>query len=100
MEKEIKYHPKALAEVFKSARFYDRRVPGLGARFFEELDLAVEQLRSDPLRQRADADGVRSWLVRRFLFRIYYFVEPNRVRILAVAHAKRRPGYWRRRIND
>jgi toxin ParE1/3/4 len=97
MEREIKYHPKALAEAFRSARYYDSRHPGLGAQFFEEVDSVVSQLHVDPLRQRADADGVRSWRLRRFLFRIYYFVEPNRIRILAVAHPKRRSGYWRQR---
>ena len=100
MEKEIKYHPKALAEAFRSARYYNKRRPGLGAEFFEEVDSAVNQLRADPLRHRADADGVRSWRLRRFLFRIYYFLEPNRIRILAVAHPKRRLGYWRQRIKD
>jgi hypothetical protein len=40
---------------------------------------------------------------RRLLLRKYpYFVVfrelPRRIQILAVAHAKRRPGYWRARI--
>ena len=91
MEREIKYHPKALAEAFKSARYYNRRSPGLGAEFFEEIDLVVRQ---------PDANGMRSWPMKRFWFRIYYFLDPNRIRILAVAHPKRRSGYWRQRMRD
>ena len=97
---EIKYHPKAHAESFKSARFYNRRVPGLGKEFFDELDSTIRQLQSDPLRAAPDADGIRSWRVRRFPFRVYYVVDPNRIRVLAVAGLKRRPGYWRPRADD
>jgi len=100
MQREIKYHPKALAEAFKSARWYNRRCPGLGAEFFDEIDAVVGELRADPLIKRADRDGVRSWRMKRFRFRIYYFVEPNGIRILAVAHPKRRTGFWRQRIQD
>ncbi len=57
--KEVRYHPKAFAEALKSARYYDRRVVGLGAEFFNEVDSVVQQLRKVPLRQRADTEGVR-----------------------------------------
>jgi mRNA-degrading endonuclease RelE of RelBE toxin-antitoxin system len=97
---EVKYHPKALAELFRSAQWYDRRLPGLGNEFFEALDAAVSALRQDPQRHRADADGVRNWRLHRFPFRIHYVIDPGRIRILAVAHGKRREGYWQRRIDD
>jgi mRNA-degrading endonuclease RelE of RelBE toxin-antitoxin system len=100
MAEEIKYHPKALAEAFRSARYYNRQEEGLGAEFFNAVDFCVGQLRQDPLRQKPDEDGVRSWRLRRFPFRVYYAVDPNRIRILAVAHLKRRPGYWRQRLEE
>jgi mRNA-degrading endonuclease RelE of RelBE toxin-antitoxin system len=97
---EIKYHPKSLSEAFRSARYYDRQRKGLGAEFFDELDRTVGELRTEPLRPRADEDGVRSWRLRRFPFRVYYVVDPDRIRALAVAHLRRRPGYWRARLDD
>ena len=90
--REIKHHPKALAETFHSARYYDRQRRGLGAEFFNELDHAIAQLRADPLRRPADEDGVRSWRLRRFPFRAYYVVDPGCIRVLAVANLRRRPG--------
>ena len=36
-------------------------------------------------------------LLRRFPFFLVYRVRDERVEIVAVAHARRRPGYWRRR---
>ena len=100
MPEEIKYHPKALAEAFNSARYYNRQREGLGAEFFDVLDFCVAQLQQEPLRQKPDEDGVRSWRLRRFPFRVYYALDPNRIRILAVAHLKRRHGYWRQRVEE
>lgn len=100
MPEEIKYHPKALAEAFKSARYYNHQQEGLGAGFFDALDFCVVQLGQEPLRQKPDEDGVRSWRLRRFPFRVYYVIDPNRIRILAVAHLKRRRGYWRQRVEE
>ena len=37
---------------------------------------------------------VRGKLLRRFPYIIIYAIEPNQVRILAVAHQSRRPSYW------
>lgn len=40
---------------------------------------------------------IRSAKVERFPYRIVYIVVGEDVDVLAVAHAKRRPAYWRRR---
>jgi toxin ParE1/3/4 len=41
----------------------------------------------------------RFWFYRlnRFPYLIYYEIMPNRVRVVAIAHKRRRPGYWRNR---
>ncbi len=97
---EVKYHPKALAELFRSARYYNRQRPGLGAEFFDELDAALTRLCANPLRAKADADGIRSGRLRRFPFRVYYVCDTNRIRLLAVAHLRRQAGYWLARLED
>jgi hypothetical protein len=38
--------------------------------------------------------------MRRFPFSIVYYTVDDIVRVVAVAHGKRRPGYWRRRLRD
>jgi len=97
---EVVFHRKALAEAARSALYYDRQRPGLGADFFEELDAVTGEAAKDPLCQPADKDSVRSWRLERFPFRVYYVIEPSCIRMLAVAHASRRPDYWRPRIDD
>lgn len=38
--------------------------------------------------------------MRRFPFSIVYYVVDDVVRVVAVAHAKLKPGYWRLRVRD
>ena len=41
---------------------------------------------------------MRRLLVKRFPYQLIYRVEGDEIVIYAVAHQKRRPGYWRKRI--
>jgi toxin ParE1/3/4 len=42
--------------------------------------------------------AVRSKGVNGFPYRVVYFVTEELLTIVAVAHSKRRPGYWRERL--
>lgn len=44
-----------------------------------------------------DTLGVRSCVLRPFPYAIVYLELPDEILILAIAHAKREPGYWQRR---
>jgi len=39
-------------------------------------------------------------LTGRFPFNLIYTIEPGRILIIAVAHQKRRPGYWAYRLHE
>ena len=41
--------------------------------------------------------GTRSFLLRRFPFALVYRIEPDVLRVIALAHQRRRPNYWRKR---
>jgi toxin ParE1/3/4 len=85
-----------------ASRWYDRETAGLGLAFLRMVDRAIAQIESvpssgSPVPGVADA-GVRRVLVRRFPYHVVYIDLPDRVQVLAVAHQRRRPGYWMRRI--
>jgi len=40
----------------------------------------------------------RRFLLRRFPYSVIYRVEPSRIVIVAIAHGRRRPGYWKERL--
>ncbi len=94
------YHPDAEAELIEAARYYERRLATLGAQFLDEADTAVSAIVEAPERWKIVEDNVRSYLMPRFPYAIYYRVFPDRVRILAFKHHSRHPDYWRYRLSE
>ena len=91
------FHSEAEEELLESALFYDSRVKGLGESFTSEVQRTVEMIREHPDLGSPLGSKVRRVLVRRFPYNIIYRHDANRIFILAVAHQRRRPGYWRHR---
>jgi hypothetical protein len=93
------FHPQAEIELHEAAEWYDREVPGLVADFAKEFDRALSRLLDDPLHWRQIQPGVRRCLLKRFPYAIIYDLPGDMLRIIAVAHLHRKPGYWRDRIS-
>jgi len=93
----IEVHPAAEAEAREAFRRYHERDPVVGMRFLAALDRAIEHVQANPNRWPAFVHDTRRILIRRFPFSIIYRADSERVLVLAVAHQKRRPGYWNRR---
>ena len=62
----LSYHPDAEAELAEAARFYERKVPGLGARFRAESQSAAAMILETPDRWRILEKDIRRFLMRRF----------------------------------
>lgn len=80
------------------------RETGLGRRFSDQVGAAVDAAVDDPEAWAVWPGWDReptlcSKGVNGFPYQIVYFVREDLLTILAVAHSKRRPGYWRDRIN-
>jgi len=95
--KPIYFHPEADAEVIEAARYYETRSSGLGLSFLAEVERCVSQITENPETCQLVGEGVRRKLFQRFPYSLLYADEPDRIRILAVAHHKRHPGYWQSR---
>jgi toxin ParE1/3/4 len=91
---KLEFHAQALAELHSAARYYESRQPGLGARFLDVVDEALERIARDPLAWSPGDEDVRRCLTRIFPFGIFYTIEPEFILILAVAHLSREPAYW------
>lgn len=62
-----------------------------------ELDRAMARLAEGPTLCPAYLHGTRVARLRRFPFVVVFRQGEGWIDVLAVAHLKRRPGYWRRR---
>jgi plasmid stabilization system protein ParE len=93
----IEYLPGARFDFDESFDWYTERSTQAAARFAEAIDAALQKIVASPT-MYASLDGLhRECPLKKFPFRIVYRIAENRVIVVAVAHAKRRPGYWKNR---
>jgi toxin ParE1/3/4 len=81
----------------EAALFYESAAAGLGDDFLDDVQYAIDSVRERPNVGVMVGHGFRRFLLRRFPFSIIYAPEPKQIVVLAVAHQRRAPGYWRRR---
>jgi plasmid stabilization system protein ParE len=62
-----------------------------------EMDRAVQAISLSPERGPQVEEHTRRYLLRRFPYAVIYRAQAERVLVVAVAHMRRRPGYWRGR---
>ena len=98
--KLITLHPDADAEVTEAARYYESREPGLGSDLLGEVERALGQILTSPEASEKIGRRVRRKSLWRFPYNLVYAVYPERIRIVAFAHQKRRPFYWRKRLKN
>lgn len=88
------YLPAARSDFDESFDWYAKRSPRAALGFVAAVDQALATIAANPERF-AVFDGVhRACPVSRYPFRIVYREVEDRVVVVAVAHAKRRPNYW------
>ena len=96
---KVTFHEEADSEMREAALYYEERAPGLGLAFLDEVEKTVQCILAHPVAYRRVAAEIRQALVTRFPYGILYVTEPGEhIRIVTVAHLKRRPGYWWKRL--
>ena len=93
----VVFHAEAEGEIMEAALFYNERVARLGVDFLDEIDQGIGAILDQPTLLRAVDEDIRRYLIKRFPYAIMYRIELNNIRILAVAHHSRSPGYWKHR---
>jgi hypothetical protein len=96
--------PAALDEVEHAARTLDES-RGLGGELLDAFEAATESICAAPdafapLGRTRSGVVVRSKFLRRFHYRVIFLDLPQLIWIVAFAHEKRRPFYWRARLEQ
>ena len=97
MRLEVSLLPLAEEEIREAFHWYFERSPFAAHAFRAEVFSAIDSLAEDPTMWPADAEGVRYYILRHFPYTIHYEVAAATVTVFAVAHQRRRPGYWQER---
>lgn len=91
-------HPEAREDLREAAEFYRGQAGTvLSQSFLAEFEHSVGLLLQHPRLGVVWRHGKRRLVTRRFPFSVIYAIVGDQIRVLAVAHHSRRPGYWRRR---
>lgn len=98
----VSWHPLARRELFEASEFYENESNGLGEAFLDQVQEALDRLRRHPRAGQEVLADIRRFLISRFPYSLVYRIEEDRrhdrIFLLAVAHQKRRPRYWARRV--
>jgi len=93
----IRFDPAAQRELSEAAEFYDAEDPGLVDAFLDAVERAFKQIQAFPESSLVSLDSLRMKILSAFPFSVIYWVTDDAIVVLAVAHHRRRPGYWRGR---
>ena len=97
----IRFRPAAARELAEDVRYYNGQYAGRGDRFAAAVEFTLTAIAESPLTFALLYEpDIRSAKVPRFPYRVVYLVVGDDVDVVAVAHAKRRAAYWRRRTKE
>jgi plasmid stabilization system protein ParE len=96
---KAQWHPLAEKEAAEARIWYGERSLTAAERFTDALEQTIRLLISNPGLFAIRAYGLRIAVIQTFPYSVVYRESAKRLLIVAIAHAKRRPGYWRNRIS-
>jgi plasmid stabilization system protein ParE len=98
MPTAVRFHPAAVRDAEDAVEWYAERSLRTAGRFLDEMDRLVELIAIAPDRFQQFDTGLRRAGFRRFPFYLVFRTVGTGTEVLAVAHGKRRPGFWRDRV--
>ena len=96
----LELHTEALAEYEAAAIFQSEQQEGLGLRFVECVEAALQVIERDPERHPFFEEDVRRCLTCVFPYAVLYTIEPEFIHVIAITHCAREPGYWEKRLTN
>jgi toxin ParE1/3/4 len=90
--------PEASHDAMSAARWYENRLGGLGIRFLNELDEAINAIDQHPLRYPVYHRDIRKLRLERFPYAAFYAARDGRIVVLGVLHLHRNPRSIRKKL--
>lgn len=94
MARSVRFHPEAAEEAEAAAEWYRARSIEAAAGFVAELSYAIERIEELPGTWPSYVADTRRFVFRVYPFNVVYRILDDEIQIVAVAHARRKPGYW------
>lgn len=93
----VVFHPDAVEEAQAARQWYVQRSQSAADSFLAELDRGIEVISQAPERWPLFKHGTRRCLFHRFPFQLVDRLVDDNIQVVAIAHGRRKPGYWKSR---
>ena len=94
---KVVFATEVWAEVDAARAYYENEVEGLGKAFVYAVHDSIEEIKNYPTSSRIIRGSYRRFLTPRFPFGIVYQISEHTIYVVAVAHLRKRPNYWKNR---
>jgi toxin ParE1/3/4 len=96
--RQVEFHEAASLEFEAAFEWYFERSERAAFLFAREVERAIAMIAEAPQRFPHGVSDTRRFLLQRFPFAVVYRELTSVIQVLAVAHGRRRPGYWKIRL--
>lgn len=96
--KKLRIQAQAQQEISEAFDWYFKRSPEAADAFLTEIGASVKQIASHPQLYPAYTKNTRRRVLANYPYSVVFQEKEDMILVVAVAHAKRRPGYWRKRV--
>lgn len=96
MSRRVVVLAEAEEDIRQASRWYEEQRPGLGIELLGAVEAAIGLAAATPERWPiwTGDQRFRRVVLRRFPYLLVYELRADGVEVVAVAHARREPGYW------
>jgi len=96
----VRFLKAAQHELREVVAAYNLLRAGLGDQFRDEVDATLQRIEFWPHAWSRASRRARMCRTKRFPYIVVYVPRANDIVVIAVMHAHRRPGYWKKRLKD
>jgi toxin ParE1/3/4 len=93
-DKQVDLAPEAILEIEEAFDWYLERSPGAAEAFLVEIDQGLTLITTSPGLWPLFEAGARKYVLPNFPYNLIYREAADEIKVVAVAHHKRRPRYW------
>jgi plasmid stabilization system protein ParE len=90
----VEFLPQARSELLDAVEYYETELPGLGHRFWDEVDAHIAWIAENPEVPQLRDGGYRRVNLAVFPYYVAYIVRDPVILILSIAHGHSLPEYW------
>ena len=98
--RRVRIRLEAKKEIDAAFEWYFVRSPKAADAFLEEIETSLSNIASEPHLYPIFTKNIRRRVMTGFPYSVIFKEQSDSILVLAIAHAKRRPGYWAKRLKQ